>query len=71
MVSIALTLNIANLYGYIKCKGGNQENLGISSMASNFIFQNIGKVRIYLKYSLEEIISLFYSLNFYSRYQIP
>ncbi|XP_022167543.1 uncharacterized Golgi apparatus membrane protein-like protein CG5021 isoform X2 [Myzus persicae] len=45
LVSIALTLNIANLYGYIKCKGGNQDNLGISSMASSFIFQNIGKVR--------------------------
>ncbi|XP_060841931.1 uncharacterized Golgi apparatus membrane protein-like protein CG5021 isoform X2 [Rhopalosiphum padi] len=45
LVCIALTLNIANLYGYIKCKGGNQENLGISSMASSFIFQNIGKVR--------------------------
>jgi hypothetical protein len=45
LVSIALTLNIANLHGYIKCKGGNQENLGISSMASSFIFQNIGKVR--------------------------
>ncbi|NP_001232938.1 uncharacterized protein LOC100572680 [Acyrthosiphon pisum] len=45
LVSIALTLNIANLHGYIKCKGGNQENMGISSMASSFIFQNIGKVR--------------------------
>lgn len=45
LVCIALTLNIANLYGYIKCKGGNQENMGISSMASSFIFQNIGKVR--------------------------
>ncbi|XP_050422507.1 uncharacterized Golgi apparatus membrane protein-like protein CG5021 isoform X2 [Adelges cooleyi] len=45
LVSIALTLNIANLYGYIKCKNGNQENLGISSMASSFLFQNLGKVR--------------------------
>ncbi|XP_050541951.1 uncharacterized Golgi apparatus membrane protein-like protein CG5021 isoform X2 [Daktulosphaira vitifoliae] len=45
LVSIALTLNIANLYGYIKCKNGNQENFGISSMASNFIFQNFGKMR--------------------------
>lgn len=46
LVSIALTLNIANLHGYIKCKSGNQENSGISSMASNFLFQNIGKVRL-------------------------
>ncbi|VVC25596.1 Hypothetical protein CINCED_3A019013 [Cinara cedri] len=45
LVSIALTLNIANLYGYIKCKGGNQNSTGISTMASSFLFQNIGKVR--------------------------
>jgi len=45
LVSIALVLNIANLHGYIKCKGGNQENLGISTMASSFLFQNFGKVR--------------------------
>ncbi|XP_025424130.1 uncharacterized Golgi apparatus membrane protein-like protein CG5021 isoform X2 [Sipha flava] len=45
LVSIALTLNIANLHGYIKCKSGNQENAGISSMASSFFFQNIGKMR--------------------------
>lgn len=50
LVCIALTLNIANLYGYIKCKGGNQENMGISSMASSFIFQNIGKVRTFIIY---------------------
>jgi hypothetical protein len=50
LVSIALTLNIANLHGYIKCKSGNQENAGISSMASSFFFQNIGKVKIFLKY---------------------
>lgn len=48
LVSIALTLNIANLHGYVKCKSGTQESLGISTLASSFIFQNIGKVRIFL-----------------------
>lgn len=41
---------MANLYGYIKCKGGNQDTAGISSLASSFIFQNIGKVNFLIKY---------------------
>lgn len=68
-----MTLNIANLYGYIKCKGGNQENLNISTMASSFIFQNIGKVRTYLKYSLEknQFFSITLTYNIIELYYNP
>jgi len=39
LVMIALTLNGANLYGYIKCKFGTKENL--SSVTSDFVKQQI------------------------------
>lgn len=43
LVCIAIILNGANLYGYIKCKMGNDKN--ISSSTSDFIrkqvFQNV------------------------------
>ncbi|XP_011347615.1 uncharacterized Golgi apparatus membrane protein-like protein CG5021 isoform X2 [Ooceraea biroi] len=46
LVSIAIVLNSANLYGYVKCKMGNDQN--ISTTTSDFIrkqvFQNVASM---------------------------
>ncbi|EEB17532.1 conserved hypothetical protein [Pediculus humanus corporis] len=44
LVSIALALNGANLYGYIKCKvGANEGSSSFSNFSSNFVWQQLIK----------------------------
>lgn len=43
-MSIALALNGANLYGYIKCKVGTNDNTSsFSNFSSNFVWQQLIK----------------------------
>lgn len=67
MVCIALSLNYANLYGYIKCKfGQNSDNstLGsnITSFTSDFIkkqlFQNVSYFLKIISYYLIEYFNI-------------
>jgi hypothetical protein len=40
-VCIGLTLNGANLYGYIKCKAGLNKELSFAGLTNNFIREQV------------------------------
>lgn len=62
LVSIAIVLNGANLYGYVKCKMGNDQN--ISTATTDFFRkQVIQNVYSYIK--IYKIICHIYIYNFY------
>ncbi|KAL0271004.1 UNVERIFIED_CONTAM: hypothetical protein PYX00_008250 [Menopon gallinae] len=59
LVSIALVLNGANLYGYVKCKVGSNDSMtsSFSNISSNFVWQQLIKNALGVFHSSERPVS--------------